>query len=101
MNYDIVISKDAKQDIQTIYQYISNTLLAKESAIKQFERIEKAILSLNYLPKRHKIYDESRWKNLRIMIIDNYSIFYTVCDDNQTVTIVRILYGRRNFDKLL
>lgn len=101
MRYEVEISKDAKEDLYTIYRYITHELLVKETAEKQIESLEKGILSLDTMPERHRIYNSSKWQQLRMMPIDNYCVFYTANSDTRKVNVVRILYGRRNFDTVL
>ncbi len=98
--YTVDVSKDAKEDMYAIYRYIAYDLLVPDTAIKLIERLEKAILSLDSLPERHQVYDNSKWQHLRMMPVDNYCIFYTINDETTTVNIARVLYGKRNFDAI-
>jgi len=70
---------------------------------KQFFRIEDAIYSLVQMPERFRQYEKEPWlnRNLRIRPVDNYIIFYTIDNSKCEVTIIRILYGRRNTEKEL
>lgn len=38
-------------------------------------------------------------RNMRIMPVDNYLVFYVPSQENSTVTIMRIMYGGRYIDK--
>lgn len=98
MKYTVEISGVAKEDLYMIYRYIANVLLAKETALHQIERLEKGILSLDAMPERHRIYDASKWQNLRMLPVDNYCVFYTVNHTTGKVNIARVLYGKRDFD---
>lgn len=100
MNYSIVITPQAKNDLREIFKYIAFELQSVQNAAGQIERIEKAIASLDTMPERFKVYDKPIWRkrNLRIMPIDNYLVFYIPTHDNRTVTVLRIMYGGRNID---
>ncbi len=100
MNYSIVITPQAKNDLREIFKYIAFDLQSVQNAVGQIERIEKAISSLDTMPERFKVYDKPKWRkrNLRIMPINNYLVFYIPSHDNCTVTVLRIMYGGRNID---
>jgi toxin ParE1/3/4 len=55
------------------------------------------------MPERFRRYDKEPWRsrNLRIMLVDNYNVFYIVDNSEQKVTVIRIIYGRRNIEKEL
>ena len=47
--YAVEITDEAPADMEEIYSYIANTLLAPENAMDQYNRIAEAILTLeNY-----------------------------------------------------
>lgn len=55
------------------------------------------------MPERFCVYDKEPWKTrgLRIMPVDNYLVFYIPDKKTQTVTVIRVMYGRRDTDKQL
>jgi len=103
MIYTVDISEQALLDLKLLYEYIADTLMEPEIAEKQYARIEKAIYSLEHMPERFRQYEKEPWhsRNLRIMPVDNYIVFYIVDNKNQTVIITRIMYGRRNTESEL
>lgn len=98
MKYQIFITARAEEDLGEIFEYLSYKLLAGENAVKQMERIEKAIMSLDEFPERNHVYEKEPWKsrNLRVMPIDNYMVFYIPDNTKFRVTILRIMYGKRD-----
>ena len=100
MKYSVEISKDAKEDLFSIYRHIAHELLVKDIAHKQIQRLEKAILSLDVMPARYRVYDSSKWSDLHMMGVNNYCVFYKINDATQEVNIVRVLYDGRNFDTI-
>ncbi|RAV15535.1 type II toxin-antitoxin system RelE/ParE family toxin [Paenibacillus contaminans] len=40
-------------------------------------------------------------QGIRGLLVDSYIVFYTVSEKEKTVTIIRILYGKRNWNSLL
>lgn len=89
----------AKLDLKDIVDYL-NTLSA-EAALHQYDHIVKKISDLEELPERCPLLKDIqlRLHGYRLMIVDNYCVFYIV--KNDTVQIRRILYGRRKYEWLL
>lgn len=102
MKYRIFITDKAEEDLSEIFEYLAYKLLAGENAVRQMERIEKAIMSLDEFPERNHIYEKEPWKsrNLRVMPIDNYMVFYIPDNSEAIVTILRVMYGRRDIASL-
>jgi len=103
MIYDITIADQALLDLKSIYEYIANVLMEPVTAEKQYSRIEKAAYSLDNMPERFPRYEKEPWqsRNLRFMPVDNYIVLYIVDNKNSMVTVIRIMYGRRNTEKEL
>ncbi len=40
-------------------------------------------------------------KSVRKLLVDNYIIYYKVQSDEKIITIIRIVYGKRNLDEIL
>lgn len=103
MKYEVFTTEQAAADLRAIFEYIAYELLAGDNAIKQLDRLEDAILSLDEMPERYQLYDKEPWRerNLRIMPVDNYLVFYIPQEEDKTVTVIRVMYGRRDIDAQL
>lgn len=103
MNYRVKLTEQAYSDLKEIFKYIAVDLQTPETAARQLDRIEKAILSLDTMPERFRLYDRPSWRerNLRIMPVDNYLVFYIPDNATAEVTIMRIMYAGRDIDKQL
>jgi len=101
MMYDVDITIRARLDMRMIYEYIADTLMESGIAERQYTRIEKAVYSLDHMPERFRQYQKEPWRsrNLRVMPVDNYIVLYTVDNKKRDVTVMRIMYGRRNIEK--
>ena len=97
MIYSVNISAQADKDIRAIYEYIALTLMSPENANAQLSRLEDRINKLDNLPKRFPKYKNK----IRFMPVDNYLVFYTVDDVSKNVSILRVMYGKRNIEKTL
>lgn len=101
--YSIVYSPKAKNDLKEIYSYIAFSLMVPDTAKNQVNRIRKGIRLLDFMPSRHSIVDWEPWKSMGMykLSVDNFSIFYTVDTNIHTVTIIRIVYAKRNISNIL
>lgn len=98
MIYHILYTKTAKQDIDNIYNYISNKLFNPMAASTLIRKIIKTIDILETMPFKFCLYKFKSKENnmIRYIPINNYLIFYTV--EKFSVYILRILYKRQNID---
>lgn len=103
VNYKIQITEPAENDLRAIGMYISNELLELSTAKKVVAKIGEAIIKLEELPLRNALVSDERLalQGVRRILIDNYIVFYIVTEESKTVTIVRILYNRRDWINLL
>lgn len=101
--YNPVITKAAEADLDGIADYISYELREPVTALKQLARIEEAMMTLEELPERHGLVQDKYLaaKGIRKLPVDHYLIFYTVNKSAYTVNIVRILYGKREWENIL
>jgi toxin ParE1/3/4 len=101
--YNIQITEPAEEDLYEIGAYISKELLEPEIAKKVISQIAKRINSLEDMPLRNALVADERlaYKGIRKIMVDNYIIFYIANDGSKIVTIIRILYSRRDWVNLL
>ena len=99
--YNIEYSRESKEDLIEIKQYIKYNLQEPEMANKLILKIRKSIKALKNNPEIYTIIDDDVIRKLEIrkLIIDNYIVFYRI--KNDTIEIVRIMYGKRNWINLL
>ncbi len=103
MSYEIRMTPQAQNDLRSIFEYIAITLQSPQNAAGQFDRLEGSIDSLEQMPERFRVYDKEPWRsrNLRIMPVDHYLVFYIPNREKETVTIIRVMYGGRDIDRQL
>lgn len=97
----INFTPDALEDMKEIKAYITDELCSEQSAINTTQKIMKRIRQLADHPEIGA--PLSSIMNLevpyRFLVCGNYTTFYKVEGDE--VYIIRVLYGRRNFMKIL
>lgn len=103
MSWNIVYTAGARRDLRAIYEYIACELLVPETAAEQTQRIMKEIRTLDEMPMRFRLYEEEPWhsEGLRFFPVDNYLVFYLPDETENTVSIVRIMYGGRDISRQL
>jgi toxin ParE1/3/4 len=103
MKWTVDYAESARQDLKGIFEYISETLLVPMTAAKQTDRIMDAADSLDNMPLRYCLFDKEPWRShgFRIMPVDNYVVIYFPDEANNTVTVIRIMYGGRDIEKQL
>ena len=96
--YKIKVNPKAIRELDSIYEYIANEIMAPENAKGQVDRIKKAILSLYTFPQSHQERNEGRYagKGYRQLLIDNYIVIFRIDEPHQTVYIITIQYQGRN-----
>lgn len=103
MSYEVRLTLEAKADLRGIFEYIAYELQSEQNAVGQLDRLEQGIESLDQMPERFRIYEKEPWRsrNLRIMPIDNYIVFYIPNHEKNIVTVIRVIYGGRDIDSQL
>lgn len=99
--YIVEITAAALADMEEIYNHIAYVLLSSENAMRQYNRIADKILDLEYMPERNRILDIDLCltRELRRTFVDNYTVFYEICEDRVIVT--DVLYSASDIEKRL
>ena len=101
MTYRLELTPKAVDDLNDIYHYITDDLQNLQAAVHTVESIIQkyelladqpgigtSLESVLHIPNKY-----------RFLVSGNYLIFYTV--DSSSVRIMRILYGKRDYIKIL
>ncbi|EEG76392.1 type II toxin-antitoxin system RelE/ParE family toxin [Dethiobacter alkaliphilus] len=101
--YKLKFTSSAESDLNEIYIYISNNLLAPETAQRLMGRIEEDIYKLCDFPFRCELSRNEllREKGYRKLVIDNYIVLYLVDEESKTVIIARAFYGSMDYEKYI
>lgn len=102
-NFLVIITEPAEADLREIADYISRELMDPSAALHLISKIAEAVFELEQLPLRFALVSDERLANqgIRKLVVDNYIVFYVVSEKNTSVTIIRILYGKRDWNNLL
>jgi plasmid stabilization system protein ParE len=101
--YTIKITRIAEEDLLEIIQYISEKLKSPIAASSLLDLIEQKIIILEDSPFSCKLIDDDyfRKKEIRFLQVKNYLIFFKINKDMKEISIIRILYARRDWVNIL
>lgn len=98
---DLSFSPEAIRDLQQAKAYITDELCNEQAAMNTIAKITGRIRELAAFPEMgaplSAIVDFET--DYRFLVCGNYTVFYRFAD--RTVYIVRVLYGRRDFMRIL
>ena len=97
--YEIEFTEGARDEIKTIYEYISKNLLNEDAAKRLMRKMRKNIMNLAKSPEIYvKIEKKDRLKrNFRRMVVDNFIVLYTIDKYKKTIYISHMYYGKKNY----
>ena len=98
---EVKFSPEAINDLQQIKTYITEELCNEQAAISTIAKIVKHIHALESFPKSGTPLEAmvSFSSDYRFLVCGNYTAFYRI--EEGKVLIVRVLYGRRDFMRIL
>ena len=102
-HYRVDVSKPAENDLRDIVRYIASQLSAPISALHMMELLEKAMAGLSDMPQRCPLVADERLSQMgyRKLPVKNYIMFLSIDEKNNVVDVERILYGRRDWRRIL
>jgi len=101
--YEYVIYPKAKEDMESIFDYINDSLKSPKSAYNMIDSFQKAIENICIFPLSCPLINNEAVadKHLRKLIVDNYIIFYKPNEKEKKIEIIGVLYGMRNMADIL
>lgn len=100
-SYQVIILREAQQDIRNITLYIARQLSAPQAALNLYNAFQKEIALLSHMPKRFQTIQEQPWGNagIRKIRVKNYYVYYLVDDADKTVKVNAVIYIGRDQSK--
>lgn len=101
--YRVDVSEPAEKDLLDIVRYIGSQLSAPISSLNMMDLLEDAMAGLSELPQRYPLAADERLARMgyRKLPVKNYVVFYTIDEKNKAVDVERILYGRRDWLRII
>ena len=91
----------ARHDMTEIARYISQELCNPSAAEKLTDEMIKAAERLTEFPYRNAVYFTAKplKREYRKLIVQNYIMFYWIDEKEKLITIARVIYAHRDYDK--
>lgn len=101
--YKVEYLPSALKDMSEIISYITKELDNRTAAGKLSEKFIETAGRIGDFPYSNPVYIPIKpLKNeYRKVVVENYLMFYSVNEEEKTVTVSRVIYGKRNYDKTI
>jgi plasmid stabilization system protein ParE len=101
--YSVFITDAAEEDIQRTVKYIADTLKAPIAANNLLDEIEKYESLLGDTPHMFSFVPDKYLmaKGVKYVMIKKYMMFYTIDENKNMTTVIRFLYGHRDWKRIL
>ena len=103
MKYNLCIAEKAENDLNSASDYISFKLMNPDAAFHLRKATDEAILSIPKYPKKHPIVQDPflAYFNVRFVVVKNYLLFFTIDESEKIVHIIRFLYAKSDWKRIL
>ena len=97
--YSVKLLPRAYRDLDSIYEYIAETLIEPGIAAKLVESLEEAIFSLESTPQRGALRKMGAYANkgYRQLFVGNFTVVYRVAEAKKRVLVVTVRYSKSQF----
>ena len=94
--YKVRITKQAKQHLILIRDYIATELQQPSIAKELVALVRSETDSLEYMPHRIRCIDEQTWRDLgfRKVRVKNYYVYFWINENEKEVVIIAVVYVR-------
>ena len=101
--YQVDFLPIARQDMMEIAKYIGHELCNPPAAEKLADEMIEAAERLAEFPYSNAVHHAVKplKQEYRKLIVQNYIMFYQIDEKEKRVTIARVIYARRDHEKLL
>lgn len=103
MDWKVIITGLARENLLDIKKYIKYELQLPNAADKLIQRIKNGIDSLNIMPERNPLCNKPKWykRGLRKLIIGKYIVFYVAVVRTHEVLVITVLNGTQDIHRKL
>lgn len=103
MQYKIIRTDKADEQLREIIFYIADDSGSIDIALQYLEKIENAVNGLEKFPYAgiSPKYSVLRKQGYRVLIVEKHLVFYKIDENERTVIIYAFIDGRRDYKNLL
>ncbi len=101
-NYSFKFTEKAENDLDGILQYIAEELCNPTAAKELYQKIFESIDTVLSFPETGQVVVNEFLtdKKIRRLLVDNYIIYYKADIENSVIYIIRIVFGKRDFNEI-
>ncbi len=102
MKYRVIITDDVYQALSDILEYY-RTAPYFSTGERRVKKLLKMMNSLDEMPDRFPLMTGEPWKSMgfRHVTVEEHTLFYTIDENEMTVTVNTLLHARSDFEKRL
>ena len=103
MDYKLVVTDAAHEDLDRTFSYLSHRLSNPTAAANLLKQVHSCYQQLKSFPFLYEQCQDFRLKLMgyRKVTVGNYILVYRPDEQTQTVYILRLFHGSRDYEKLL
>ena len=101
--YSYILTETAEADVEDAFDYISNKLLNPEAASAFADELENKLEEICRTPKSGRPVNNPYLKreDIRRVLIKSFIAYYLIDEVEAKIVVLRVVYNRRDQDKLL
>ena len=101
--FGLKFSETVNNDIVSSLEYIKDVLEAPIAAENHYKELKETYKKLKENPYRRPLVRNKflASKGIRIIMVKNYMLIYTIDENNKTVFLYRFMYGKRDWINIL
>ena len=101
--YRVDVSDPAENDLLEIVRHIASQLDAPIKALNMLELLEEEMADLSDLPQRYPLVADERLSQMgyRKLVVKNCVVLFSIDEKNKVVEIERVLFGRRDWMRII
>ena len=101
--YNYVLTESAEADIDEAFDYIANELVNPDAASAFADELEEKLEEICKTPKAGRPVHNPYLKrdDIRRVLVKNYIAYYLINEEAAKIVVLRVVYNRRDQDKLL
>lgn len=93
--YQVKVTRKAYANMEEIVDYITNELMAPDTAGNILDLLEGAIKDLAFMPTRNRLVEDEPWGSMGIRKtpVKNFLIYYWIDEEKKKVQVTAVLHG--------
>ena len=101
--YNYVLTESAEADIDEAFDYIANELVNPDASSAFADELEEKLEEICKTPKAGRPAHNPYLKrdDIRRVLVKNYIAYYLINEEAAKIVVLRVVYNRRDQDKLL